>query len=271
MRRIAWINEKGGTCKTTLAVNIAAYFALRKGLKVLLVDLDTQGHAGKSLGIDVRSLRRNVFHFLVDDSTGLDEVLHPTAVDNLSVIPSYKQMADFPIALASDPRRFFRLADRLAESRFSDYDAILFDSPPSMGLTTWNVLLAANEVVVPVALTYLALDGCAEMVETLRRVGTEHGHDELRICLVVPTLYRKTALADEILSKLKSYFPDTLAKTPLAYNVKLDEAQSHGRTIWEYAPSSRGAKALASISEQLWAASPWAQHAADGVSRAVGG
>jgi len=272
MRRIAFINEKGGTCKTTLAVNIAAYFA-RKGLKVLLIDLDTQGHAGKSLGIDVRSVRRNVFHFLVDESTRLDEVVHSTAVANLWVIPSYKEMAEFPVVAATDPRRWYRLADRLGVADLHEYEAILFDSPPSLGLTTINILLAATEVVVPVALTYLALDGCAEIVETVRRVAAEHGRGELRICLVVPTLYRKTALADEILAKLEAYFPQSLAKTPLAYNVKLDEAQSHGRTIWDYAPASRGAKMIASISEELWAVSPWAASAerADEASRALSG
>jgi len=272
MRRIAFINEKGGTCKTTLAVNIAAYFA-RKGLKVLLIDLDTQGHAGKSLGIDVRSIRRNVFHFLVDESTRLEEVVHSTAVDNLWVIPSYKEMAEFPVATATDPRRWYRLADRLGVADLLDYQAVLFDSPPSLGLTTVNVLLAATEIVVPVALTYLSLDGCAEIVETVRRVAVEHGRGELRICLVVPTLYRKTALADEILAKLKAYFPESLSKTPLAYNVKLDEAQSHGRTIWEYAPASRGAKMVASISEELWAVSPLTANAerADGTSTALSG
>lgn len=272
MRRIAFINEKGGTCKTTLAVNIAAYFA-RKGLKVLLIDLDTQGHAGKSLGIDVRSVRRNVFHFLVDESTRLDEVVHSTAVDNLWVVPSYKEMAEFPVATATDPRRWYRLADRLGVADLLDYEVVLFDSPPSLGLTTVNILLAATEIVVPVALTYLALDGCAEIVETVRRVAEEHGRGELRICLVVPTLYRKTALADEILDKLKAYFPESLSKTSLAYNVKLDEAQSHGRTIWEYAPASRGAKMIASISEELWAVSPLTANAerADGTSRALSG
>ena len=272
MRRIAFINEKGGTCKTTLAVNIAAYFA-RKGLKVLLIDLDTQGHAGKSLGIDVRSIRRNVFHFLVDESTRLEEVVHSTAVDNLWVIPSYKEMAEFPVATAADPRRWYRLADRLGVADLLDYQAVLFDSTPSLGLTTVNVLLAATEIVVPVALTYLSLDGCAEIVETVRRVAAEHGRGELRICLVVPTLYRKTALADEILAKLKAYFPESLSKTPLAYNVKLDEAQSHGRTIWEYAPASRGAKMVASISEELWAVSPLTANAErpDGTSTALSG
>ncbi len=260
MRRIAFINEKGGTCKTTLAVNIAAYFAGQKGLKVLLLDLDTQGHAGKSLGLDVRSVSRNVFHFLLGDSTGLVDVVHPTAVTNLSLVPSYKEMSEFPTALASNPRRFYRLLERLEASDISEYDALIFDAPPSMGLTTFNILVAATEVVIPVALTYLALDGCAEIVETVRRVAEEHGRGELPITLVVPTLYRKTTLADEILAKLKSYFPETLAKTPLAFNVKLDEAQSHGKTIWEYAPSSRGAEMLASISEELLAATGGAAH-----------
>jgi len=272
MRRIAFINEKGGTCKTTLAVNIAAYFAARKGLKVLLVDLDTQGHAGKSLGVDVRSMTPNIFHFLVDESRRLEEVVHSTAVDNLWLVPSYKEMAEFPVAAATDPRRCYRLSDRLA-AELLDYQAVLFDAPPSLGLTTLNVLLAATEIVVPVALTYLSLDGCAEMVETVRRVAAEHGRSDLRIGMVVPTLYRKTTLADEILAKLKAYFPESLAKTPLAYNVKLDEAQSHGRTIWEYAPASRGAKMIASISEELWSVPQWAASAegAEASSRAVSG
>ncbi len=267
MRRIALINEKGGTCKTTLAVNIAAYFAQRKGLKVLLMDLDTQGHAGKSLGIDVRSISPNVFNFLVDESVRLEDVIQPTGLNNLSLVPSYKNMCEFPTALASDPRRFHRLLDRFSATEILDFDLIIFDAPPSMGLTTFNILVAATEVVVPVALTYLALDGCAEIVETVRRVVEDHGRSELRISLVVPTLYRKTALAEEILTKLKSYFPETLATTPLAFNVKLDEAQSHGKTIWEYAPSSRGAQMIAAISEELWAKIP---SAAQTEPRAVG-
>jgi chromosome partitioning protein len=255
MRRIAFINEKGGTCKTTLAVNIAAYFAERKDLRVLLIDLDTQGHAGKSLGIDVRSLTRNVFHFLVEDAVRLEDVVHPTSIQNLSVVPSYKEMAELPTVLAGDPQRADRLRARLERSA-SAYDAVIFDAPPSMGLATFNILVAATEVVVPVALTYLALDGCAEIVDTVRRIAEEQRHSELRISMVVPTLYRKTALADEILAKLKAYFPEALAKTALALNVKLDEAQSHGKTIWEYAPSSRGAQMLTAISEELFSAVP---------------
>ncbi len=254
MRRIAFINEKGGTCKTTLAVNVAAYFARRKGQKVLLMDLDTQGHAGKSLGVDVRTLEPNVFHLLSDDGVALTDCVVPTGVDGLHVVPSYKNMSEFPVAVAARKDRTHLLAHRMEAARALGYDAVLFDAPPSMGLTTVNILVAATEVVVPVALTYLSLDGCAEVVQTVADVAEKHGRKDLRVTRVVPTLYRKTALADEILAKLGEYFPQALARTPLGFNVKIDEAQSHGQTIWDYAPWSRGAQMLEAISEEIHAA-----------------
>jgi len=249
MRRIAFVNEKGGTCKTTLAVNLGAWLAREKNKKTLIVDLDTQGHCGKSLGVDVRGSKSTVFELLVDPSVELEKVILPTAIPNLSLIPSNKSLADFPVRVAPDPDREKLLARKLAV--LSGFDYVLFDAPPSMGLITTNVFLAANEVVVPVALTYLAMDGCAEVMATVDRMRVEHPHHELAVTMVVPTLYRRTALADEILSKLGSYFPDTLCKTALGYNVKIDEAQSHGRTIWEYAPASRGAEMLEAIAKEL--------------------
>jgi chromosome partitioning protein len=253
LRRIAFINEKGGTCKTTLAVNTAAYFAREKGARVLLIDLDTQGHAGKSIGVDVRSLEPNAFHWLTDSSVRADQVIRGTAVSGLSIIPSYKQMSEFPVVVAADPRREHRLAARLAESAVQGFDVVIFDSPPSMGLTTFNILVAATEIVVPVALTYLSLDGCSEVAQTVRSVAERHGRPELRISRVVPTLYRKTALADEILAKLEAYFPGATTQ-PLGFNVKVDESQSHGQTIWEYAPWSRDAQMLQAIAEEVWSA-----------------
>lgn len=255
MRRIAFINEKGGTCKTTLAVNVAAYFARQKKMKVLLIDLDTQGHAGKSLGVDVRSLEPNVFHLLTERSVTLAECTHPTGVENLSVVPSYKQMSEFPVKVGQRADREQLLAQRL-DGEAGDYDVVMFDAPPSMGLTTFNILVAATEVVIPVGLTYLALDGCAEMVKTVEEVAQKHARPQLHISLVVPTLYRKTALADEILKKLGEYFPKRMAKTPLGFNVKIDEAQSHGKCIWDYASWSRGAQMLEAISEEIHAAGP---------------
>lgn len=253
MRRIAFINEKGGTCKTTLAVNVSAHLAEKKNQRVLLIDLDTQGHAGKSLGLDVRTLSPNVFHLLSDERVSLSDVVQKTALPNLDVVPSYKQMGEFPVAVANDKDRARRLLTRVEEAERKGYDVVVFDSPPSMGLTTTNILVAAEEVVIPVALTYLSLDGCAEVVASVEKISAEYQRPNLRVSLVVPTLYRKTALADEILGKLQSYFPKQVA-TPLGFNVKIDEAQSHGKTIWEYAPWSRGAQMLEQIADEVNAA-----------------
>lgn len=248
-RRIAFINEKGGTGKTTLAVNVAAFFALKKQKKVLLVDLDTQGHAGKSLGIDVRTAEATVFSLLTDPTLDPQAVVRSTPVPGLSVIASWKDMAEFATRAAQTHRREFLLRDRLAPIAQA-YDYVIFDAPPSLGLSTTNILLAADEVVIPVATTYLALDGCAEMVDTVDRIRTEYDHAALQISLVVPTMYRKTALADEIVSKLGQYFPRRVAE-PLGFNVAIDESQSHGQTIWEYAPWSRGATLLQAIAEKI--------------------
>lgn len=248
-RRIAFINEKGGTCKTTLAVNVAAYFAFKKKRRVLLIDLDTQGHAAKSLGVDPRGVTRSIFHLLTDPAVTLDDVTRPTSTENLWLIPSWKEMAEFPTKAANDPERAKRLVTRL-EPAFAKYDMVIFDAPPSLGLTSTNILLAAEEVVVPVSTTYLALDGCAEMADTVKTVRAEYHHDALRITLVVPTLYRKTQLADEIVEKLGEHFPGRTAE-PFALSVTVDEAQSHGKTIWEHAPWSRGATMLQTIAERV--------------------
>src|SRR5690606_24807874 len=199
MRRIAFINEKGGTGKTTLAVNVAAWLAREKRQRVLLVDLDTQGHAGKSLGLDVRGLSPTAFHWLTDDAVGLDQVVRASAVERLSVIPAYKELGELPEALAGRDRARWRLADRLDAAVAERFDVVVFDAPPSMGLASRNVLHAATEVVVPVALTYFALDGCAEIVRTVEELRETDPEVRAEVTRVVPTLYRRTALADEIL------------------------------------------------------------------------
>ena len=161
---------------------------------------------------------------------------------------------EFPTLAASDPERHWSLSRRLAGID-AIYDVIVFDAPPSMGLVNINILLAAEEVVIPVGTTYLALDGCAEMVTTVEQASKQHSRGGLRVSLVVPTLYRKTALADEILAKLRHYFPDRCAE-PLAMNVAIDEAQSHGKTIWDHAPWSRGATLMQTIADDIWARRP---------------
>jgi chromosome partitioning protein len=251
MRRIAFINEKGGTCKTTLCVNVAARLAAR-GLRVLVADLDTQGHAGKSLGVDVRRLSPTIHDWLLDPAVRFEDVARPTPVAGIDLLPANKDLAAFPVAVAAAPDRAARLRARLDALGEGRYDAVLVDAPPSRSLVTDNVLVAARELVVPVALTYLALDGCAEILESLEALRAERG-EAPAIALVVPALHRKTRLADEILAKLRERFPDVLARHALPWSVKVDEAQSHGRTIFEWAPRSEAARALAGIADELLA------------------
>jgi chromosome partitioning protein len=251
MRRIAFINEKGGTCKTTLCVNVGAWLAGR-GRRVLIADLDTQGHAGKSLGLDVRGLRPTIHDWLVDGAVPRGAVVRPSGLPNLDLLPANKDLAAFPVAVAAAADRAERLRDRLAALPDAAYDLVLIDAPPSISLVTENVLVAATEVVIPVALTYLALDGCAEIVESLERLRAERGAAPA-LTLVVPTLYRHTQLADEILAKLRERFPAELSRTVLGWSVKVDEAQSHGRTVFEHAPRSTGARALAAIADEILA------------------
>jgi len=255
MRRIAFVNEKGGTCKTTLCVNVAAHLAGR-GLRVLVADLDTQGHAGKSLGVDVRRLSPTIHDFLLGELP-IEAVAVRTPVPGVELLPANKELAAFPVAVAAAPDRAERLARRLDEIPAGAYDVVLMDAPPSVSLVTENVLVAAREVVVPVALTYLALDGCAEMIQSLDAIRASRGRAPV-LTLVVPTLYRKTQLADEILAKLRERFPAELSGTVLGWSVKIDEAQSHGRTIFEHAPRSTGARAIAAIADEIRARAPMA-------------
>jgi len=249
MRRIAFWNEKGGTCKTTLCVNVAARLAAR-GRRILVVDLDTQGHAGKSLGVDVRGLSPTVHDWLVDPTRAPFEAVVRTPLPHIDLLPANKDLADFPVAVAALPDRADRLDRRLASLPAERYDLVLLDAPPSRSLVTENVLRAAGELVVPVALTYLALDGCAEVLDSLARVRADTGRAP-EITLVVPTLHRRTQLAEEILQKLRQRFPSALARTALGWSVKIDEAQSHGRTIFEHAPRSSGARDLAAIGDEV--------------------
>lgn len=249
MRRIAFINEKGGSCKTTLAVNTGAYLASREGARVLVVDMDPQGHAGKCLGVDVRAAETTVFDLLVNPGMKPVEATLPTRVPNLDAIVSNKRLSDFDVTVASAPDRLHKLMAKI--ERVYGYDYVLFDSPPSLGLLTLNVLMAAQEVIVPVSLTYLALDGCAEILDTVESVRQTMGKRSLRVSLVVPTLYRPTRLADAILEKLAERFPEQLSKNVLRYDVKVDEAQSHGLTIFEYAPKSKGAETFAALAQEI--------------------
>jgi len=131
------------------------------------------------------------------------------------------------------------------------FDFLLIDSPPSLGLLTVNILLATTEVVIPVSLTYLALDGCAEILDTINVVSRNFGHNSLHVGLVVPTFFNDTILVQSIMNKLKNHFGDKLSKTVIKYDMKLDQAQSFGRTIFDFAPDSLGAAMMGDVAKEV--------------------
>jgi chromosome partitioning protein len=258
-RRIAFINEKGGSCKTTLAANVGDYLSRVKGQRVLLVDLDPQGQLGKVLGVDVGAVRKTALDMLLDVVMGDDppptlpvvKARHP----RLDLVPANKSLALFPQEVAAHGgEEYFCLREAIEAA--TDYDFILFDAPPSFGTITLNVLLAATEVLMPVPLTYLALDGAAELTRTVEMVRSRFGHPALQISLVVPTFARRTRMAAEILEKLRQHFPKQIAQTVLGYSVLIDQAQSCSKTIFEYAPRSVAARWMTAVAEELLVRDP---------------
>jgi len=271
-RRVAVINEKGGSTKTTLVATIGSYLALHRGRRVLAIDMDPQGQLGKVLGVEPRARRRSAIDLLLDsvlsDASSLDgssegaadPALRPTAtlpisstrIPHFDVITANKSLGLLPILEDDDPDPTGRLRRALDAARELDnYDFVLFDAPPSFGPLTLNVLRAATEIVIPVPLTFLAMDGCAELVRTIATIRSRYGHPDLHVAMIIPTLYRRTKLANEILERLKERFPKEIAHTVVGYHVKIDEAQSRGLSIFEYAPNDRSASAMAELAEEL--------------------
>ena len=260
------MNEKGGSAKTTLVANLGAYLALKRGRRVLAIDMDPQGQLGKVLGVEVRRARRSAIELLIDNALGEESLdvrpaetlpISATRVPHLDVVVATKALGLAPALDGEDPDPSGRLARRLdAATDLDRYDFVLIDSPPSFGLLTLNVLRAVDEVVIPVPLTFLALDGCAELARTIASVRSRYGHPGLRVTMVVPTFYRRTRLAEEVLESLKRRFPKELAQTVVGFHVKIDEAQSHGLSIFEYAPGDRSARVLAALAQELEARSP---------------
>jgi len=261
-RRIAFINEKGGSAKTTLVANLGAYLALKRGRRVLAIDMDPEGQLGKVLGIDTHRPKRSAIDMLLDavlgeqgapkNSAPVLPISH-TQIPRFDVVVANKSLGLFPgIDSDANGEGTRRLRDSLDNSpETQNYDFIFFDAPPSFGPLTLNVLCAASEIVVPVPLTYLAMDGCAELVRTVATVRSRYNHPDLHIAMIVPTLYRRTKLANEILERLKQRFPKEIAHTVVGYHVKIDEAQSRGLSIFEYAPKDRAASVMAELAEEL--------------------
>jgi chromosome partitioning protein len=247
---VAFVNQKGGVGKTTSAVNIAASLA-RRERRILLVDIDPQGNATSSLGVERADLEFTIYDALTGDADMANARV--TAVrDNIDLVPASPMLAGAEIELVDSDRRERRLADALGPI-LPDYDVVLIDSPPSLGLLTVNALTAAGSVVIPVQCEYLALEGVSQVLSTIDLIRKGLNPD-LELLGVLMTMYDgRTKLAGHVVDEVRRYFPDHLFSAVVPRSVRLAEAPSFGQAITEYDPSSRGARAYVDVADELLA------------------
>jgi chromosome partitioning protein len=250
-RIIAMVNNKGGVGKTTCALNIAAGLA-RRGRRVLIVDTDPQANASLVLlGTKLFELPHSVYDVLLEPDRHVREIIAPTPIAGLDLAPSQTTLANAELNLAPVRGRERVLRRGMARG-LEDYQYILIDCPPSLGLLTINALLAAGEVHIPIAMTYLALEGVGQVMDAIEAVKRELDHPTLSITGVIPTFFDgRTRLSREILQSIRDHFGQIVFATSIRKNVKLDEAQSHHQSIFDYDPRSAGALEYESLVEEV--------------------
>jgi len=251
MRTIAIINQKGGCGKTTTAINLSACLA-RLGHKTLLIDMDPQGHCAIGLAVPEEQIERSIYDVLIEECDGkparMSEVVWQIATD-FDLAPSNLRLAAFEQVFAGRDGRERRLQLAVEQVRGS-YEWCIIDCPPSVGLITFNALVAADEVIVPVETGFFSLHGLSKMLETLEELKDAAGKDML--VRVLPTLYdTRTKLAREVLSELRGKFRELLTESTINFNTKLKEAASFGQPITEYDPGSRGYKDFVNLAREL--------------------
>ncbi len=245
---IACANQKGGVGKTTTVVNLGSYLALA-GERVLIVDLDPQGNATSGLGLDRRTIERSVYDAVIDGAH-IAGLTIPGPLEGLDVVPSAVALAGAEVELAPVEGRERRLA-RLLTAIANDYDYVLVDCPPSLGLLTVNALTAADSVLIPLQCEYYALEGLTQLLATLDLV-----RDHLNPCLavkgVVLTMFDgRTKLSADVAAEVRRHLGHQVFDTVIPRSVRLSEAPSHGQPISRYSPDSTGALAYAALAEEL--------------------
>ncbi|MFY9854839.1 MAG: ParA family protein [Terracidiphilus sp.] len=234
------VNQKGGVGKTTTAINLAACLAI-EGLKVLLVDCDPQANCSSGLGFQRDDNRHSIYDVLMGDAPAAQVIL-PTEIELLSLLPGSKNLTGANIELASAEDRALRLR-RALEPIQCNFDLVILDCPPALDLLTLNVLAASDTLIVPMQAEYFALEGISELISTLERVRASY-NPTLTIEGVLLTMYdNRNNLAQQVTDTLREYFKERLFRTVIPRNVRLAEAPSHGKPVALYDARSRGTEA----------------------------
>lgn len=245
---IAIANQKGGVGKTTTSVNLAACLA-SLGKKVLIVDVDPQGNTTSGLGIDKRHCEKTVYDCLIN-SEPMENVIVPTAYDNLHVCPSNINLSGAEIDLISVMGRENQLKNALRGIK-DDYDFIFIDTPPSLGLITINTLTAADSVLIPIQCEFYALEGVSQLTNTIRKV-KEALNPSISIEGILLTMYdSRTNLSIQVVDEVKKFFPNKVYKTIIPRNVRLSEAPGFGRPVMYYDNGSKGAEGYMSLAKEM--------------------
>src|SRR5689334_2125841 len=247
-KSIAVANQKGGVGKTTTAVNLAAIIA-NWGSRVLLVDADPQGNATSGVGIQRGSFRRGLYHSIVLDEP-ISAISLPTMIETLQVVPSNKDLAGAEIELVDIERREFKLKNALASVE-ANYDYIIVDCPPSLGLLTLNALTAVKSLLVPIQCEYYALEGVTELFDTLARIRRLH-NPGLMIEGLLLTMYDvRSNLSAAVAADLRDFYGLQVFQTVIPRNVRLAEAPSYGKPIITYDAHSKGAEAYSQLAREI--------------------
>lgn len=245
---IAIANQKGGVGKTTTSVNLSACLA-DLGKKVLLVDLDPQGNSTSGFGFDKTKIKQSIYDVLVND-TPVEGVILKTKIENLMVLPATIQLAGAEIELVSIMSRETKLKRVLDKIKYN-YDYIIIDCPPSLGLLTINSLTAANSVLVPIQCEFYALEGLSQLMNTISLV-QKNLNPALSLEGVVLTMFdARTNLSIQVVDEVKSHFRHKVYQTIIPRNVRLSEAPSHGQPITRYDPKSKGAEVYTDLAKEV--------------------